>query len=162
MVVVLVAAAAAVAAAVVVVDVVVVVVVAVLVVIVDVVVVVVSTGMMMMITFIVVVVLLLFVVAVATFVVLVAVAVIIISEYAGTSRQYRGHCFSCGKFLPVLVFTGPLHRPTFHRLAGLLIKASASEAEDSGFESRLRRDFPGSSHTSDLKTGTPVATLPGA
>ena len=31
-----------------------------------------------------------------------------------------------------------------------------------GFESRLRRDFPGSSHTSDLKIGTPVATLPGA
>ena len=41
-------------------------------------------------------------------------------------------------------------------------KASASRAEDPGFESRLRRDFSGSSHTSDLKIGTPVATLPGA
>ena len=39
-------------------------------------------------------------------------------------------------------------------------KASASRAEDPGFESRLRRDFFGSSHTSDLKIGTPVATLP--
>ena len=39
--------------------------------------------------------------------------------------------------------------------------AAASGAEDPGFESRLRRDFPGSSHTSDF-TGTPVATLPGA
>ena len=39
--------------------------------------------------------------------------------------------------------------------------ASASAAEDPGFESRLRRDFSGSSHTSDLKIGTPVATLPG-
>ena len=30
-------------------------------------------------------------------------------------------------------------------------------------ESRLRRgDFSGSSHTSDLEIGTPVATLPGA
>ena len=38
---------------------------------------------------------------------------------------------------------------------------STSRAEDSGFESRLRQDFSGSSHTSDLKTGTPVATLPG-
>ena len=29
------------------------------------------------------------------------------------------------------------------RLAGLVVKASASGAEDPGFESRLRRDFPG-------------------
>ena len=41
-------------------------------------------------------------------------------------------------------------------------KASASRAEDPGFESCLCRDFFGSSHTSDLKIGTPVATLPGA
>ena len=41
-----------------------------------------------------------------------------------------------------------------------MVKASASRAEDPGFESRLRRDF--SSHTSDFKIGTPVATLPGA
>ena len=43
-----------------------------------------------------------------------------------------------------------------------MVKASASRAEDPGFESRLRRDFSGSSHTSDLKIGTPVTTLPGA
>ena len=48
-----------------------------------------------------------------------------------------------------------------HRLAGLVVKVSASGAEDPGFESRLRRDISGSSHTSDLKSGTPVATLPG-
>ena len=41
-------------------------------------------------------------------------------------------------------------------------KASASRAEDLGFKSRLRRDFSGSSHTSDLKIGTPVAALLGA
>ena len=40
--------------------------------------------------------------------------------------------------------------------------ASASRAEDPGLESRLRRDFSGSSHNSDLKIGTPVAILPGA
>ena len=54
---------------------------------------------------------------------------------------------------------------TWDRLAGLVVKASASGAEDPGFESRLRRDFSGSSHTSDIKKkkiGTPVATLPGA
>ena len=43
-----------------------------------------------------------------------------------------------------------------------MVKASASEAEDPGFASCLRRDFYRSSHTSDLKIGTPVATLPGA
>ena len=45
------------------------------------------------------------------------------------------------------------------RLVGL---ASTSRADDPGFESRLRRDFSVSSHTSNLKIGTPVATLPGA
>ena len=48
-----------------------------------------------------------------------------------------------------------------HRLVGLVVKASASRAGDPGFESRLRRDFSGSSHTSDLKIGDPVAVLPG-
>ena len=43
-----------------------------------------------------------------------------------------------------------------------MVKASASRAEDPGFESRLRRDFSGSSHTSDLKFGTPMATPPSA
>ena len=43
-----------------------------------------------------------------------------------------------------------------NRLAGLVVKAS-----DPGFESRLRRDFSGSSPTSDFKIGTPVAALPG-
>ena len=49
-----------------------------------------------------------------------------------------------------------------HRLVRLVVKASASGAEDPGFKSRLRRDFSGSSHTSDFKIGTPVAALPGA
>ena len=49
-----------------------------------------------------------------------------------------------------------------HRLVGQVVKASASGAEDPGFESRLRQNFSGSSHTSDLKIGTPVATLLGA
>ena len=44
------------------------------------------------------------------------------------------------------------------RLVGLVVKASASRSEDLGFDSCLR-DFSGWSHTSDLKIGTPVATL---
>ena len=39
---------------------------------------------------------------------------------------------------------------------------STSRAGDPGFDSRLCcGDFSGLSHTSDLKIGTPVATLPG-
>ena len=36
------------------------------------------------------------------------------------------------------------------RLVGLVVKVSSSGAEDPGFESRLRRDFSWSRHTSDL------------
>ena len=43
-----------------------------------------------------------------------------------------------------------------------MVEVSVSRVEDPGFESRLRRDFSRSSHTSDSKIGTPVATLPGA
>ena len=43
-----------------------------------------------------------------------------------------------------------------------MVKASASRPEDPRFESRLRRDFSGLSHTGDLNIDTPVATLPGA
>ena len=48
------------------------------------------------------------------------------------------------------------------RLVGLVVTVSVSRAEDPGFESRIHRDFSGSSHTNDSKIGTPVATLPGA
>ena len=41
-------------------------------------------------------------------------------------------------------------------------KVSASTAEGPRFESLTPGFFSGSSHTSDLKLGTPVATLPGA
>ena len=44
-------------------------------------------------------------------------------------------------------------------LVGLVVKASASGTEDPGFESHLRRDFSGSTDTSDLNIGTPVATF---
>ena len=47
-------------------------------------------------------------------------------------------------------------------LAGPVVKAFTSRAADPGFDSCLRWDFSGLSHTSDFKIGTPVATLPGA
>ena len=42
------------------------------------------------------------------------------------------------------------------------LSLTPSRAEDLGLESRLRQDFSGSSHISDSKIGTPMATLPGA
>ena len=51
---------------------------------------------------------------------------------------------------------------TPNSLIGLVVKVFTSKAEDLGFESRMRQDFSGSSHTSDVNIGTPVATLPGA
>ena len=51
---------------------------------------------------------------------------------------------------------------TQDHLVGLAVKVSASRAEDPRFESHLRGDFSGSSHTGDFKIDTPVATLPGA
>ena len=43
-----------------------------------------------------------------------------------------------------------------------VVKASTSRTADLGFDSSLRRgDFSGSSHTSDFKTGAPIAALPG-
>ena len=45
---------------------------------------------------------------------------------------------------------------------GALLVVKASRLESGRLESHLLWDFLGSSHTSDLKIGTPVATLPGA
>ena len=52
--------------------------------------------------------------------------------------------------------------PTKDRFVGLVVKVSASRAEDPGSNPAGDGIFSGSSHTSDLKIGTPVATLPGA
>ena len=41
----------------------------------------------------------------------------------------------------------------FYRLVGLVVNMSVSRAADPRFDSRLRRDFSGSSHTSDLTSG---------
>ena len=54
---------------------------------------------------------------------------------------------ACGMY----VFEGRFPLSLVDHLDGLVVKASASRVADPGFESRL------SSHTSDLKLGTPVA-----
>ena len=56
----------------------------------------------------------------------------------------------------------PKHYQLSYSGPGLVVKVSTSRAEDPGFELRLRQDFSGLSHTTDLKMGTAVATLPSA
>ena len=43
-----------------------------------------------------------------------------------------------------------------------MVRASASRAEDPGFDSLRHGHFSGLSHTSDLEIGTPADTLSGA
>ena len=61
-------------------------------------------------------------------------------------------CCSSGVVVLTKTSVTVLPLAVVNRLAGVVVKASVSEAEGPGFESRLRRDFSGSSHTSDLKT----------
>ena len=49
-----------------------------------------------------------------------------------------------------------------YRLVGLLVRRPPRERKIPGSNPACAGIFSGSSHTSDLKTGTPVATLPGA
>ena len=49
-----------------------------------------------------------------------------------------------------------------YRLVGVVVMHPPRERKIRGSSFALRRDFSGSSHTSDLKIGTPVATLPDA
>ena len=66
-------------------------------------------------------------------------------------------CYSDGRFQDRLG-SHAIRRPLREdRLGGPVVKVSASRVEGPGFESRLRREFSGSSHTSDFKIGTPVA-----
>ena len=50
----------------------------------------------------------------------------------------------------------------YNRLVGLVVRRPPRERKVPGSNSPCAGIFSGSSHTSDLKIGTPVATLPGA
>ena len=49
-----------------------------------------------------------------------------------------------------------------YRLLGLVVRRQPQEWKVPGLNPACARIFSGSSHTSDLNIGTPVATLPGA
>ena len=57
------------------------------------------------------------------------------SSLSLTKVIFRLLLFIVPQFKAVCEFTSP------YRLVGLVVKASASRAEDPGFESRLSRDF---------------------
>ena len=76
--------------------------------------------------------------------------------YTGSLSKQGADCRPCSGVGINLLTRKPDH------LVGLVVKESASRAEDPGFKSRLQRDFSWSSYTSNLKIGMPVATLPGA
>ena len=60
-------------------------------------------------------------------------------------------------------FSVPAHLSNDVRLFGLVVKASVSSVAHLGLIPTCGVGlFSGSSHTSDLEIGTPVATLPGA
>ena len=55
-----------------------------------------------------------------------------------------------------------LEVPTENRLVGQVVRRPPRERKVPGSNPACAGIFSGSSHTSDLKIGTPVATLPGA
>ena len=79
-------------------------------------------------------------------------------------RTLDGDACSC-KRLPSLAPPG-CHRPcpsvVLDRLVGLVVRCPPRERKIPGSNPACAGIFSGASHTSDLKIGTPVATLPGA
>ena len=55
-----------------------------------------------------------------------------------------------------------VHVPHLDRLVGLVVRSPPRERKTPGSNPACAGNFSGSSHTSDSKIGTPVATLPGA
>ena len=79
-------------------------------------------------------------------------------ECEATSVKY-----SCWQMLRTHPALKPDHTLTYrHRLVGLVVRRPPREQKIPGSNPACAGIFPGSSHTSDFKIGTPVATLPGA
>ena len=77
----------------------------------------------------------------------------------------RQTCVVVSSILWITVHVHKIQAPLpylFHRLVGLVERRPPREWKIPGSNLDCAGIFPGSSHTSDLKIGTPVATLPGA
>ena len=64
----------------------------------------------------------------------------------------------CDKINPAVLLSANL----LHRLVGLVVRRPPQERKIPGSNPVCAGSFSGSSHTSDLKIGIPMATLPGA
>ena len=71
-------------------------------------------------------------------------------------------CLSVDLSLSLSLSLSHLSLSVSHRLVGLVVRRPPREREVPGSNPASAGIFSGSSHTSDLKIGTPVATLPGA
>ena len=71
-------------------------------------------------------------------------------------QSYQG----LNPFVFILARTAQLSL-SLYRLVGLVVRRPPRERKIPGSNPACARIFSGSSHTSDLKIGTPVATLPG-
>ena len=80
---------------------------------------------------------------------------------AGFSSSFSPPSSSTSSFFFVLSFPR-LSPSTSDRLVGLVVRRPPRERKIPGSNPACGRIFSGSSHTSDLKIGTPVATLSGA
>ena len=88
-------------------------------------------------------------------------------SFLSCHTQYKGeHACDYPQFLQITTLTHflqPLPLPFLpHRLVGLVVRRPPREWKIPGSNPACAGIFSGSSHTSDLKIGTPVATLPGA
>ena len=90
---------------------------------------------------------------------------IIPTEHAGFKSTILYHILGeifCDVRKDYLNTTTIMHADCTYCLVGLVVKASASIQKIPGSNPVCTGIFPGSSHTNDLKIGTPVASLPGA
>ena len=62
----------------------------------------------------------------------------------------------------IMTLKGPIRGLLTHRLVALVVRRPPRERKIPGSNPACDGIFSGSSHTSDSKIGTPVATLPGA
>ena len=62
----------------------------------------------------------------------------------------------------MILFSLPLFSLSYDRLIGLVVRCLPQERKIPGSNPACAGIFSGSNHSSDLKIGTPVATLPGA
>ena len=84
------------------------------------------------------------------------------TDLRGRCTKAKGELIYCGNRRLWRLITQLVWLVVAYRLVGLVVRRPPRERKVPGLNSTCAGLFSGSSHTSDLKMGTPVATLPGA